>query len=515
MLPNKTFRPNGGHILDIDGAEIGDQFLSLARNVHFRRGFPSRINGRRQAYATLSAGMNDPYHLLNFKLNTFNWWLSFGVNTIYAMESTNSYNVSIASQIAVNDPREWQSTLLNGIPVFTNGKNAPAYWNGNGASVAAALPAFPASTICRGICAFRFHIFAYNINEPAGDFDNKVIHSDATQPGALPASWTPSASNEAGSFILAETPGAIVVGLPLNTQLMLYKNNAIHAVEYAGQQPTNIFVQRPVVRTLGVLGPQCVREISKVGSTFHTILGNDDIALFDGVTLKSIADLRIKQSLANSIDEINGGNAFIVRDQNKRESWFCVPESGSQFATIAHVWDEARDTWTTRDLNSTRYASVGYVTDLSVSSTWNSDSNTWDSDNSAWDAPSAGAITRIATAESSKLYLEDTADATAVTAKIAKYDMLLDDDDSNKLITRVWLQGSGAGFAALQFRVGSRQSMDQNIAWQAFQTHQGGDGTALIAEVSGRYISIEIQSTGTDVWTLDRFKLEYRLNGAY
>lgn len=477
--------------------------------MNTRKGFPSRVNGRRICYpVTAGHAPTDPLHLLNLQLNAFNWWMVFGPTNIFGVEGTNSFDISLAGQIAVVNPREWSTTLLNGIPVFTNGKNELMFWDGNGANDALIVPGWPATTVCKFVVAFKFHLFALNIDGPSGQFDNLLMWSDAADPGALPLLWTPAAGNEAGSAIVADTPGPIITGAPLAQALMIYKGASSYAVEYAGQPPDNIFTVRCTNRSLGTLGPNCVRELG----TKHLVVGNDDVVLTDSISTQSIADNRIKLFLANSIDETNGANAYVVRDLNRRETWVCVPESGNQFANIAHVWDESRDTWTTRDLQQARYGTVGYVTDTSVNNTWNADGNAWDSDASAWNEGSTGAVTHVVTGESSVMYVEDTVDAVSLTAFITKEDLPFDDDSAVKLTDRVTIRGSGTGFGNLEFRLGARDSTDQPITWGVYVALMP-EGTPY--EVSGRYISISIRATGTLVWTIDRIQIEARLNGAF
>jgi hypothetical protein len=511
MKQLKTFRPSGGHILDIDSSEIADQFLSIARNVNTRKGFPSRAGGRRIAYP-VSAGHapNDPYHLLNLQLNTFNWWMLFGTNNIFAVEGTNSYDITFAGLQTITDPSEWSATLLNGIPVFSNGKDVLLYWNGNGASLALAIPGFPVATSVKFVVAFRFHLFGLNVDGPSGTFDNQIIWSDATQPGALPASWTPGPSNEAGSAILADTKGRCICGVPLNSQLMIYKNEAVYPVEYAGQQPDNIFAVRPANRTLGTLGPHTVVDLGDK----HLVVGNDDVCLFDGVNVKSIAENRVKIAIANSIDETYAENAFVVRDLNKHECWVCIPESGSRFATVAHIWDERRDTWTVRDLTAVRHGTTGFVTDTVLSAVWDSDSAVWDSDLSAWNEGSTGSITRVTVSQANTMYVEDTEDAISVTTLIGKYDIAFDDDSQGKIINGVWIRGTGLGFVNLEFRLGARAKTDDSIVWQSWQPALV-DGSLTVPEIDGRYISIEIRATSTTEWTINRIIFDWKYNGPY
>lgn len=507
---NKTLRPSGGHILDIDASEVAEQFLTTARNVNTRKGFPSRRGGRRACYSVVPPSPTDPYHLLNLQLNTFNWWMLFSTNNIYGVESTNYYDITYPGMQTITNPYEWSTALLNGIPVFTNGKDVLLYWNGNGGVPAAAVTGFPAATNVKSIAAFRFHLFGFDVNGPGGHFDNQIIWSGATDPGALPVDWVPAPSNEAGSAILADTPGRCICGVPLGAQLMVYKPESVYPVEYAGQQPDNIFTVRPANRSLGALGPHTVCDLGDK----HLVVGNDDICLFDGINVKSIADNRVKRYISNSLDPNYAQNSFVVRDINQRETWICVPESGSQFATVAHVWDERRDTWTMHDLTAVRHGTVGYVTDNTPSETWDSDPNPWDSDLSAWDQGAVGSITRVTLAQEDAMYVEDTADAVSVTALLAKYDLAFDNDSQSKLIQAVWIRGTGLGFADIEFRLGRRADTDASVEWQGWQP-ANSDGTLTIPEIDGRYISIEIRATSTSIWTINRIIFGWKYNGPF
>lgn len=503
----QTLRPLGGHILDIESAELPDQVLSLAKNVHMRNGFPSRIRGRRSVYAPPLP--TDPYHLLNLSLNGFNWWMLFGTNNIYAIETSNEYNISIASQQTIADPFEWSSTLLNGIPAFTNGKDVPHYWTGNGADDALSLPGWPASTTCKFIVAFRFHLFALNIDGPSGEFDNLIMWSEATEPGAVPQSWTPSASNEAGSAFLADSEGRCIAGSPLGTQLMIYKPSSFHAIEYAGQQPDNIFIVRPVVRSIGLISPHALKTIG----TYQSVVGNDDVVLNDGANVKSIADNRIKQTLKNSIDEDNSQNVFTIYDKNAKELWVCAPEAGSTFATVAHIWDQSRDNWVTRDLVAVRYGTTGRVNDTAESQVWDDDSGTWDADLSIWNEAQQAGTEKVVIAESSAMYVEDVPESTLFDCVLQRFDLTFDDPDEIKVTSRVHVKGSGSGLDGLFVRLGARNSTDDSIAWGPYVARHA-DGNAY--EVTGRYISVEVtNNTSADAWTVTRIIIEAEYDGSF
>lgn len=502
-----VLRPVGGHILDIDSSELTPQVLSLANNVHMRKGFPSRIRGRRAGYTAASV---DPVHMLNFSLNAFNWWLLFGASSIQAVETSNSHDITYVGQSSTPDTYEWSSTLLNGIPVFTNGLDIPHYWTGDSGDDALALPGWPANTACKFIVAFRFHLFALNIDGPSGIFDNLIMWSEATQPGAIPQSWTPLPSNEAGSAFCADTEGRCIAGVPLGTQLMIYKPGSIYAVEYAGQQPDNIFTVRPINRSSGLLAPHALKAI---GPNQLVAVGNDDVTVTDGVNFRSIADNRIKRRLASSIDETNNKNVYTVYDSSARELWICIPETGSRYATVAHIWDEKRDNWVTRDLQSAKYSTFGYVNDNVLSQVWNDDSGTWDSDFSTWNEAQQGGKQYVVTADDLGIMIEDVPDSTTVNATLQRLDISFDDPEQVKVTTRVYIEGSGQGFSQLLFRLGARDSTDANIAWGPYMPWQAGGREY---EVSGKFISIEITNDfGVQEWTVNRATIEAEYDGSF
>jgi hypothetical protein len=498
-------RPSAGHILDIEPAELSPQVLTRANNVNTRRGFPSRIRGRRSIYGTIPTV---PYHLLNFELNSLNWWLLFGQSDIQAIETSNAYDISIASQTTIHDPSDWSSTLLNGIPVFSNGADAPHYWTGDSDDLAFPLPDWPAGTVCKFIVAFRFHLFALNIESPGGVFSNMILWSDATEPGAIPQSWTPAASNEAGSAFLADTTGPCVAGAPLGTQLMVYKPTSFYAIEYAGQQPDNIFTVRPVVRSTGLLSPHALKTIG----TAQAVVGNDDVVLVDGINTRSIADGRIKRALRNTIDPENAHNVFTIYDDHARELWVCVPEAGSQFATVAHIWDQTRDTWVTKDLNSVRYGTTGRVNDLADPPQWDSDSQPWDTDLTVWNESQHSMRQDIVVTEASAMFLEDTPEPTAISASIQRLDLAFEDADQIKVTNLVRVEGSGTGLNQLFVRLGARNSPSESVQWGPF-VQRKAEGNEY--EVAGRYISVEVTSDGDQPWTISRITVEAEPDGTY
>jgi hypothetical protein len=346
------------------------------------------------------------------------------------------------------------------------------------------LPDFPATTLCKFIVAFRFHLFALDIDSPSGVFNNLILWSDATEPGAIPDSWTAGADNEAGSAFLADSPGRCVAGVPLGTQLMIYKPTSFHAVEYAGQPPDNIFTVRPVVRSTGLVSPHALKTIG----VQQAVVGND---------------------------EDNAQNVFTIYDDHARELWVCVPEPGSQFATVAHIWDERRDNWVSRGLNAVKYGTVGYVTDTAPSQIWDDDSDTWDSDLSVWNEAQQGGAQKVVLAENAAIFAEDVPESNLVNAVLQRLDLTFDDLEQRKVTSRVMIEGKGSGLSELFVRLGARNSTDDasGIAWGPY-VQRKAEGNEY--EVTGRFISVEVSNnTSANPWTVTRITIEAEYDGEF
>jgi hypothetical protein len=290
---------------------------------------------------------------------------------------------------------------------------------------------------------------------------------------------------------------------------MIYKPSSFYAVEYAGQQPDNIFAVRPVVRATGLLSPHALKTIG----LSQAVVGNDDVVLTDGVNTRSIADNRIKRTLVNSVDATNAQNVFTIYDDRARELWVCIPEAGNQFATVAHIWDQGRDNWVTRDLNAVKYGTTGFVTDTAPSQIWDDDSDVWDSDLSVWNETTQGGTPRVVVAEASVMFVEDVPEQTLYNAFIQRADLAFDDVEQIKITNRVYIEGQGAGLSTLLFRLGSRNSTNESIAWGAYVTREP-DGQEY--EAVGKLISIEIgNNTSAEAWTVTRITIEAEYDGTF
>ncbi|MEO8467976.1 MAG: hypothetical protein ABI640_21870 [Gammaproteobacteria bacterium] len=500
------FRPTKGYAVDTPTTELGPDFWGGSiQNVIFRRGFAQRIGGQRPAYGTWP----DPlYHLLNARVGTTNYWLGFGADSITARETSNSDDVS-PSLTPVDFPYQWSSTLLNNIPVVSNSLDTPLYWAGDVGTPFVALPGFPAGTTCKSLAAFlgaqNSHLFALNIDEPSGLHESKVKWSAAAEPGTIPSEWTAAADNQAGEIELSATPGPIMCAVPLRGSLLIYKRSSLYAADYIGGN--DVFSFRPLLPSVGALTRHAVCDVNGK----HIVVTDGDIVETDGTNLRSIGQARMREYLFANLDSTNYEALFVVFHRAKGEVWICYPETGQSLCTKALVYDVANDAFGVRDLDTVSCAAIGTINDDASSEIIDDQEEIIDDDTRYLNQQNFSLSTEsLVLGAADQAIQQDTADAVTVGAKIGRYDLDFGDAARVKFVRRLHVRAQNYGTLAV--RVGSRMSPTDAITWSAEQTLTEPD-QVVNAFAQGRYISVEIRTAHTAVWTVSGIDIEYELRG--
>lgn len=505
--PKRTlqFRPARGYAADTPAPELAPEFWGGAiQNAVFRNGFARRVSGSRGAYGAWP----DPLlHLLNARVSTTNFWLGWGADSITARETSNSDGVTPSGGLqTVDNPWQYSSALLNGVPAFTNGLDAPHYWAGDVGTPFEELPGWPAGTTCKTLTAFKYHFFALDIDEPGGHFEGKLMWSDAAEPGTVPSSWTPAANNEAGDTELSDTPGPLMCAVPIRGSLLIYKRSSLYAADYVGVG--EIYTFRPLFSNMGALTRRAVCDVNGQ----HVVVTDGDIVLTDGTNRRSIGEARMRERLFANIDNEHYENLYTVHNRAKGEVLIAFPESGFAFCTKALVYDVARDSFGERDLDSATCAAVGVVNDTSTSEIIDDQDIIIDDDDRFLNQANFSLATEsLVIGVDDVSEQQDTQDAVTLPAKIGRYDLIMGDATRLKFVKRVHVRAE-LNSGTLFVRVGSRMTPDSVISWSDEQTLAEGE-QIVNTFAQGRYISFEIRSAGSDVWCVTGVDLEYELRG--
>jgi hypothetical protein len=498
------FRPTKGYVADTPASELPpDYWGGSIENVIFRNGFAQRIGGARAAYGTWPAAL---FHILNARVDTTNYWLGFGASTITARETSNSNSITGAALTTADEPWQYSSTLLNGVPVFTNTLDPPRYWAGDVGTGFVVLPGFPSGTTCGSIAAFRYHLFALDITEPGGHFEGKLLWSDAAAPGTVPATWTASASNEAGDTELSDTPGPLQLAVPCRGSLYLYKRSSLYAADWVGGN--DIFSFRTLFTSSGALTRHAVADINGQ----HLVVTDGDIILTDGTNRRSIGQARMREYLFRQLDATNYQNLFTIYNRAKGEVLIAYPESGNTYCTKALVYDVANDSFGVRDLAAVTCAAVGVVNDTSLSEIIDDQADVIDTDTRYMNQANFSLATEsLMLSFGTETEQQDTQDAVTRAAVIGRYDLTMDEPERLKFVRRVHVRTT-PNSGTLYVRVGSRMTPTGDFTWGDEQTLTDGEQSVNV-RAQGRYISVEIRSAGSEEWRVLGVDVEYELRG--
>lgn len=509
--PKQVFeiRPRRGFISDTPAHEAGPDFYSLARNVHFRDGFPERILGSREAYTTAIAAASPAQllHALNAEVSDTNYWLLFEADgTAWAIEGSNAAQIDNSLLQATTNPFEHSSALLNGLPIYSNGSDEPVYWAGGNLVT---LPDWTATETCQFIAVFKFHIFALNISGPGGTFTNLLKWSSAAEPGTVPNSWTPAADNDAGDVELADSPGALLCAYPLRDSLLIYKRSSMYQAQYVGGN--SVFSFRKVQSASGALTSRSVCDVNGQ----HFVVSDGDILLTDGTNRRSVGESRVKDWLFGQLDQDNFRNLFCTYNRGRDEVLIGFPETGNQFCTLALVYDVNQDSFGVRELDSLAAAPVGFVNDEVESNTWaDRGSDTWAGAADVWGSSTiAAARDSIVHVTADSLVQQDTNDTVSEAASLGKHSMHFGEPERIKFIRKVHVKAQ-ENFGTLLVRVGGQMTSNGPTTWSNEVALTSPEQVVNVSAV-GRYISLEVRSTGNDVWKVTSFDLEGELRGYY
>jgi len=508
--PKQTvqLRPTRGFISDTPAHEVGPDFFTLMTNVIVRGGFAQRIAGSRSVYGT-ALGVAAPgqlMHAINAEVSGTNYWLLFEDDgTAWAVEGINATQIDDSLLTSVDDPVDFSSGLLNGVPVISNSADEPVYWAGGDLIT---LIDWTATESCQFLTAFQYHLFALDISGPGGTFNNLLKWSDAAEPGTIPDSWTPEAGNEAGDVELSDSPGGVLCAYPMRDSLMIYKRSAMYQAKYVGGN--NVFNFRKVQSTSGALTRRSVCDVNGM----HLVVTDGDIVLTDGSSRRSIGEARVKDWLFNQLDQTNYPNLFCAYNRAQHEVLIGFPTAGAEFCNSALVYNVDLDSFGVRDLADLVQAPVGFINDTTESNRWQDRSETWTAAVGAWGGSTiSSARDSMVFIHTDEMHQQDVINAETITAYLGKYSMDFGDSGRVKFLRRLHVQAR-AGYGTLYVRAGSQMQPNDSITWSSETTITDPEQIVnLFAQ--GRYLSVEVRSAGSDVWKITGLDLEVEQRGYF
>jgi len=514
----QTIRPNGV-IKDIHPAELGYESWDSASNVIFPNGFAAAAPGWSSAAGAL---LCKPLWLLPvYTTDGEFYWLYVGNNTaltagiIAVTDGTSHFDITPVGGVPVTAAGDWTGGVLNGIPVLNYGAGDPLFWDLQTANPCLSLPGWPAGQLCKALRPFKYHLVAMNITL-GGEFPELVVWSEAANPGAIPQVWDAAPDNEAGSFTIAATTGAIIDGGQMRDQFMIYKQHSSTILQYiAGQF---VFSNRKAFVTSGILARNCWQELYGV----HYVMTDGDVIKHNGVEVESLVDARIRDFIFTQIDPDAYLGTYLAASHASKQLYICFPKAGHLHADTFIVMDINTGGFGIMDVPEMSFMARGILSDPGTDHSWDGQTLAWNVYPDGWNQrrfnPTSD-IMVMADYDNELLQAHQgfLREGEPVPIHLQMTTKDLGEPQRLKLITAVWPNAEGNSTTAgrqLNVRVGSQDHTNSPISWAAaVGVIVGQERPKADFLVSGRYISLEISGEQDAHWRINSVDIDYELQG--
>ena len=418
----------------------------------------------------------------------------------------------------------WDGGILGDIPVINNGVDIPQMWNPTTASTRLAnLSNWPDDTTAKVIKPFRNYLIALNIVDESVERPHMYWWSHQADPGTVPDSWDfTDATKDAGRAELTDVDtGLIQDGGQLGEFFMIYKDNATHGLQFVGG--SFIWRRFDVFTATGILAQRCfgVLPVIENEPSRHLLATGDDIIVHNGRTARSILDKRMRNFLNTNLDSTNYPRSYMRINPRKNEGWFCFPELGADFPTLAIVWNYVEDTLGVRDLTDAAFIASGVVSEGAASRVWNDLSGTWDLQNEPWGTrqfnPQEVDLLQCSPNDKQFLHLDTTnqlhgtnmnssLERTGIAAsRLDRFGRPVIDTTMRKLATRLWPRMTGG---PVEIRLGSQEQINGTVTWQDAQSFTPGVDNYLDFTANGRLLAIRFEGSTDDTWEMEGYVID-------
>lgn len=545
-MPDQIAAVNGlGIVQDLPPWAVLPDAWTGGRNVNFRDGVTTRIQGNSEILRTgLFAPQEVPHFLLNIP-GTVNYWLAAGPNKTIANtnQSVSVFDGSllfagesvispVAWTIATTVDNPFTGGLINGFAFLNDGTHPPVWWDGVPANVMLTVPGWVGGELAKAVRAYKYHLVAMNVVIGGIQYPEGVKWSAAAVPGALPASWTAAATNDAGFVALADSAGACVDGARLRDAFIIYKQHSTYSMTYVGG--TFVMDFRQLFTTSGVLSRNCIAEWEGT----HFVLTDGDVVNHDGVQLASVIDKKNRRWLFNNLNQSHYGLAFVAINKPRRELWVAFPSGAADYCNQVLIMDIATGKWGVRDPDGSKmfFAASGIVA-ATQADDWQSDGQAWNSDNTTWDAQLYNSSTeglvlgelddqqtalplinkgRFVVVDVGPDFLAGEAAAIDISASLTREDIDCESPDMVKTATKLWPRiSSPVQGQQVFFRAGSKMNLGEPTSWGPEMPFSIGFDDHVSVFVTGRWLAVQMRSEGSAPWQLQGIDISYTERSMY
>ena len=447
-------------------------------------------------------------------------WIVAGLDAVYAFDAVSFSDISnVAGYAGITDEDLWQGCMLSNIPIINNPNSYPEYWAPQ--SIGITLEYLPwdvsntwqdAGESAKIIRSHRQFLFAMDLQSGPTEIPDGVRWSAPADIGGLPATWDPlDTTNVAGLTNLGGDGGRIIDGLSLRDAFVVYRESGISVFDFIGGP--FVWRIRHLSTTIGLLSPDSIVEIKGT----HFFIGDGDILSNDGNKITSLLHNRLRVRFISDFNSDNYLNSYAVKSNVNNEIWFCIPESGSTYPSLAYIYNWEDDTWAIRDIPEAPFSNYGQQSSPVVN--WDTISSTWENAAGLWGArqrtPLDDTIVSVTKPESPDpsgrlLFLDN--QATGINSEfssvIERVGFALEGLNNVTTITRVYPHIRGTQSVNMQF--GSQDHPGAPIRWKEVVTFDVANDRKVDVRTTGELHCFRITSESvSSSWELSGIDVEY------
>lgn len=515
-----------GVVNDIAPHRLPPEAWSSALNVRFDSGGAEKIGGEAQVLGTVSV---DPLFLMHWNFLDTHYWVYASGAKVYRTDGTTNSNITRTTGGDYNGGTDvrWTGGVFGGILVLNNDslQDAPQHWDGSANLVDDTN--WPASTYCKVLRPFKNYLFAFYMSESGTLYPTKLRWSTEADAGSMPSTWVAAATNNAGSYTLSDTTGAIVDALALGDLLFIYKEDSTWWAKLVGG--AFVFQTSMAYRTLGLLAVNCVTEWKKQ----HLCVTQGDVVIHDGTTPPtSIIDDLNRTYLFNRIDTEYKNNTVVERHDAFSEIWVCYPTAGSSGRLAeAAIWNTETKVWSFRELNDIGFVATGTVAESSGTTItdlpdpisdwyWPIGGTAQSGARQVFLMSQVGTTDKILQADSGYDFDGTSYDATLQRTGLAiagrdRNGKVVVDPTQIKYVRELYPRVTAPIGTTIKFRFGSQMYFDESVSWGAERTFTVGTDRKLNLDMSFVFFAIEVTMDTDFAMKFDGYDLDLEIIGRY
>ncbi len=463
-----------------------------------------------------------PGHISRVALAASTFWIVCGRTAVYVWDGTVWSDISSVAGyggFGAGDELLWTQCLLGQIPLVNNPQGVPEYWSPQ--QVAQPLQPLMFDAVntwaallyqARVLRSHKTFLFALNLVESGVEFPDSYRWSHPADINGLPPTWDETDDAFlAGKASLGGDGGAIIDGRSLRDAFAIYSENAIDILDSTNDE--FVWRRRELSSTVGLLSKDGVVEVK--GS--HFLMSFGDIVRNDGNKIDSIAHNRIRRDYSQRIDVDNYTRAYALRNDNEKEIWFCIPETGEEYANIAYIYNWKDDSWAVKDLPmDIAHSAPGSFAE--AAQTWDAllDAETWDIQQIIWNTGGASPVNDTIAGVSpitEELWFVDplTAPMDDLNFEIERTNFPLGGQRQVTTITRVYPHIEGEVPVLIQF--GSQDYNDAPVRWKPAITFNPLTDRKIDVRTTGELHCWKISSIGSGRLKMSGMTIEYSKAG--